>query len=113
MDYDQGRFAGRHARTQIPSRFAGPDGPAGPGEVSLTWTDNRASIRTANVHARYLEPVHPSAKGKKAVILSGLHLGEVVEVIQYRKKDRLVKVSLDGSKDGAWEENQTDACMVE
>jgi hypothetical protein len=47
------------------------------------------------------------------VILSGLHLGEVVEVIQYRKKDRLVKVSLDGSKDGAWEENQTDACMVE
>jgi hypothetical protein len=110
IEYDGGRFVGRNAKTQLPSRFAGPDGLVGPSEVSLIWTDNRAAIRTANVHVRYLEPAPPTSKGKQGVVLTGLHRGGIIQVIQYRKKDGIVKVSDNSS---TWEEPQNNVCLIE
>ena len=54
--YDGGKWQKRAAKTNLPSRFRGQQGDAGPNEVSVTWTNNQ---NTATLDCNvYLTPIH-------------------------------------------------------
>jgi hypothetical protein len=110
VDYDGGRQANRCARTRVPSRFIGPDGPVRAQEVSLMWTDNKSQFKAANVDVRYLFAAAPKHKDKEGIILSGNAQGTLVVVKKYTRKTKLIQVS---AGDLTWEEPEGNVCWVE
>jgi hypothetical protein len=95
----------RIARTEL-DRFAGPE------EVALFWSDNRASIRRANVPIEYLRPAVPRAADLEAVVLEGAHIGELVTIQRYKKKQGKVIFRCD-SEPRVWETDESNLCWVQ
>jgi hypothetical protein len=96
-EYDGGRWSGRTAKT-LKSWFITET--LRPGEVALTWTDNRAAVRSANVHVQFLEPARPILN-QRVLIIEGTNIGEI-GILEKRKRGgkstiKLVVVKLDHS----------------
>jgi hypothetical protein len=95
----------RIARTQL-NRMAGP------GEVALVWTDNRAVSRKADVPVKYLLPAVPRARGCQAIVLKGLRAGGLVTIDKYKKKEQKLVLQVDGERQ-KWEVDEGDVCWVD
>jgi hypothetical protein len=66
-------------------------------EIVIVVSDHHTSqLRSRKVQLHHLVPASPMKKGDHVVVLSGDHKGHVTEVIQCQKKERKVKVFIDG-----------------
>jgi hypothetical protein len=109
--YNGGQWMKRIARTELADPFHGPCGPTEPGEVSLTWTDNRSKVIHRNIAVQHLLPCQPRFVGDQAIVLSGPKKGVLVEVFCCKKKLDFAVVHAYGS-DEKWEELKSNICLV-
>jgi hypothetical protein len=71
--------------------------PPGPHEIALVWTDNKAQVRSGNVHVSYLQPARPVV-GRTALVIAGDHFGQAFYVLKRtRGKTKRVVVRCDGT----------------
>lgn len=108
--YDGGKWQKRAAKTNLPSRFRGQQGDAGPNEVSVTWTNNQnTATLDRNVNAKYLLPAFPYKKGGSVLVLQGPHQSEVASVLTFSRKGT-VKLECRGE---TWAQSTKDCCIIE
>jgi hypothetical protein len=108
--YERGRWNGRTARTEL-DRFFGPRGRVDANCVAIFWTGQIGDFRSADVMVEHLSPYSPKAKGGKAIVLEGERIGELVNVLQYKKKFRKVIVQVD-DLGAPWEDDETVFCAI-
>jgi hypothetical protein len=63
----------------------------------IVINDHRTSLpRSHTIPLHHLTPASPVKKGDHVVILSGDYKGHVAKVVQCQKKERKVKILMDG-----------------
>ncbi|KAH7902990.1 hypothetical protein BJ138DRAFT_1120863 [Hygrophoropsis aurantiaca] len=85
-------MAGRHSRTEAPSRFWSPDHKqAGEGKVAVEYTPQSGGRpRHVFVAADVLSPGAPSGIGQECMVLKGDRKGEILRLVRYNKRDKTV-----------------------
>jgi hypothetical protein len=79
-------------------------------EIYVRFSDHRAQPRCEFVPIRHLLPTPPTARGRDGIVLSGVHRGELVNVVWYSKKTKNLHVRNAAEK---WDESEDNICWVE
>jgi KOW motif len=93
--YEGGSYLKRTGRTPLAlsDRFDG----CADNEIVVVINDHRTSLpRSHTIPLHHLTPASPMKKGDHVVILSGDYKGHVGKVVQCQKKERKVKILMDG-----------------